>query len=41
VNETIGLNSFTGFNLAFPKAWVKIKGREKERDREGREGEES
>jgi hypothetical protein len=40
VNETIRLNSFTAFNLAFPKAWIKIKGREKERAREiEREGE--
>jgi hypothetical protein len=34
VNETIRLNSFTAFNLAFPKAWIKIKGRERERERE-------
>ncbi len=33
MNETIRLNSFTAFNLAFPKAWIKIKGRERERER--------
>ncbi len=44
MNETIRLNSFTAFNLAFPKAWIKIKERERERKQERgkeREGEES